>query len=197
MQLNPWETLCMNNPARRVLLKHVEFQRFLRLITENQIDLKGAKILDLACGSGHSSLLLKKEFEPSLLVGFDLMPSQVELCKDKKQDLSFVGDLLQLPLKDNLFDAAFGFGLLHHCLDWKRAAKEIHRTLKVGGYLLIEEPEGDAASFFRKWAGFAIPKEGYFTFAEFRNYFRMIGFELVAQKTIWAAPFQAFCFRKM
>jgi ubiquinone/menaquinone biosynthesis C-methylase UbiE len=46
---------------------------------------------------------------------------------------------LELPFGDREFDAVFGFGVLHHALDWRKSAAEIARVLKRGGVYFIEE----------------------------------------------------------
>ncbi|MGD9041697.1 MAG: class I SAM-dependent methyltransferase, partial [Desulfobacteraceae bacterium] len=50
-----------------------------------------------------------------------------------------VGDVFRLPFKDNVLDAVFGFGVLHHVLNWRGAAAEIARVLKIGGIYFVEE----------------------------------------------------------
>jgi ubiquinone/menaquinone biosynthesis C-methylase UbiE len=50
-----------------------------------------------------------------------------------------VGDVFRLPFKDDVLDAVFGFGVLHHVPDWRGAAAEIARVLKIGGIYFIEE----------------------------------------------------------
>ena len=51
----------------------------------------------------------------------------------------YVGDVFRLPFKDNVLDAVFGFGVLHHVPDWRGAAAEIARVLKIGGTYFVEE----------------------------------------------------------
>ena len=196
MRLNRWEMLCMNNPPRKFLMRFVELVRFQTLLAESGIDLSGKRILDVACGSGYSTRLLKQTFSPCHLAAFDLMDEQVALAKKEPADLLFQGDLINLALEDASFDAAFGFGILHHVLDWRSAAAEIVRILPPGGVLLLEEPHGPAGQFFRKWVRFAIPREGAFSFEELKKEMDRLGMELLGQKTIWFAPFQAFLWQK-
>ncbi len=197
MRLNPWETLCMNNPLRKFIMRQVEFSRFQALLKAAEVELVQARILDVACGSGYSSRLLKQAYHPGLLVGFDLMAEQVALARHEPLDVLFQGDLLQLPLTNECFDAAFGFGVLHHLVGWKQAAAELHRVLRPGGVLLLEEPNGLASRFFRHFVRFAIPPAGEFSFAELKGELSRLGFRLLGQKTIWAAPFQAFLWERL
>jgi ubiquinone/menaquinone biosynthesis C-methylase UbiE len=52
---------------------------------------------------------------------------------------AYVADVLHLPYKDALFDAVFGFGVLHHVPDWRAGLAEIVRVLKPGGCYFFEE----------------------------------------------------------
>jgi len=197
MELNFLEMVAMNNPLRKFLLKHIEFRRLENLLQRQGLDLQGAVILDAACGSGYSSQLLRDRFAPSRLVSFDLMPEQIRLSRAyPHQSLSFVGNVLSLSLKPNQFDAIFGFGFLHHVLDWKQALRELHAVLKDDGYFVFEEPNGASSEFFRKYIRFGIPKEGQFTWPEFLQAMEQTGFRLVDSQKIFLDCFQSFLFQK-
>ena len=47
------------------------------------------------------------------------------------------GNLLQMPLRSAMFDVAYSYGVVHHTVDPELAVREIVRTLKPGGTLLI------------------------------------------------------------
>jgi len=47
------------------------------------------------------------------------------------------GNILSMPLRSNAFDNAYSYGVVHHTTDPERAVREIVRTLKPGGNLLI------------------------------------------------------------
>ena len=61
------------------------------------------------------------------------------MARDKApQNAKFeVGDLKQLPYKDNSFDFAFSQSVLEHVVGWEEALIELHRVLVPGGRLLI------------------------------------------------------------
>lgn len=72
----------MNNPMRRWLQKNVEFTTFKEFLDKHNISLEGKIVLDAGCGSGYSTNLIQ-QFLPAELVGFDLMPMQIEKAKQK------------------------------------------------------------------------------------------------------------------
>ena len=47
------------------------------------------------------------------------------------------GNILSMPLRSNVFDSAYSYGVVHHTVDPQGAVREIVRTLKPGGQLLI------------------------------------------------------------
>jgi ubiquinone/menaquinone biosynthesis C-methylase UbiE len=141
MRLGKLEFLAMNNPFRHLLMKHIEFRIFRRLLRSNDLDLTGKTILDAGCGSGYSTELIAAEFRPSRLMAFDLMPEQIRLAARRQVNAEFfVGDMTDLDLADGTADAAFVFGVLHHIPRWQAAMQELARVLRAGGVLLVEEP---------------------------------------------------------
>ena len=50
-----------------------------------------------------------------------------------------MGDVSCLPFRAGSVDAVFGFGVLHHVVDWRAALREIARVLKPGGAYFMEE----------------------------------------------------------
>lgn len=140
MKLNWVERVVANNPLRATL------QRGEIHLLKRKVQLKkGAKILEAGCGRGAGARLILKSFQPSLLCALDLdiqmvQKARVYLSASEVDRVSlFVGDVFRLPFKDNVLDAVFGFGVLHHVPDWRGAVAEIERVLKIGGIYFVEE----------------------------------------------------------
>jgi ubiquinone/menaquinone biosynthesis C-methylase UbiE len=140
MKLNWVERAVANNPFRAAL------QRGEIHLLKKKFQLKeGAKILEVGCGRGAGARLILKSFQPSLLCALDLdilmvQKARAYLSADEGVRASlYVGDVFRLPFKDDFFDAVFGFGVLHHVPDWRGAAAEIARVLKIGGIYFVEE----------------------------------------------------------
>lgn len=47
------------------------------------------------------------------------------------------GNILSMPFRSNTFDYAYSYGVVHHTVDPDGAVREIARTLKAGGDLLV------------------------------------------------------------
>ena len=140
MKLNWVERVVANNPLRATLQRG-EIRLFKRKVQLK----KGARVLEVGCGRGAGARLILKSFQPSLLCALDL---DIQMVQKARAYLSagevdrvslFVGDVFRLPFKDNMLDAVFGFGVLHHVPDWRGAVEEIERVLRIGGIYFVEE----------------------------------------------------------
>ncbi len=139
--IGPNELRLMNSRAREMLLKYCDLPLFESLLKKHGLALKGSSVLDAGCGSGYSLQLILHKFEPEELVGFDIVPSQVEIARSRGTKATVLtADITALDLPSQRFDAAFVCGVLHHCSDWRTGLAEIARVLKDGGLLLMEEP---------------------------------------------------------
>jgi SAM-dependent methyltransferase len=47
------------------------------------------------------------------------------------------GNILSMPFRSNVFDHAYSYGVVHHTVDPRGAVREIARTVKPGGNILI------------------------------------------------------------
>ena len=163
MKLNWAERLLVNSPLQ------VLHQRFeIRLLRGMAALQKGAKVLEVGCGRGAGARLILESFRPSLLCALDLDVQMIKKAKaylspDESKGISlYVGDVLRLPFKDNTLDAVFGFGVLHHVPDWRSAAAEIARVLKIGGVYFMMELYPSAYQNFITKRLFMHPREDRF-----------------------------------
>jgi ubiquinone/menaquinone biosynthesis C-methylase UbiE len=140
MKLNWAERWAVNNPIRP-LQQQIEMHWF-----KKRVSLKpDACVLEVGCGRGAGSRLIKATFKPALLHAMDLDIGMIRrarryLSPEAREGISlYVGDVSRLPYRDGTMDAVFGFGVLHHIPDWQGALAEIVRVLKVGGIYCFEE----------------------------------------------------------
>lgn len=96
-----------------------------------------AKVLDLCCGTGDLSKIVKKQSPTALVTGIDFSDRMISIAKTRVQEVEFLqGDVTNLPYPDESFDfAIMGFGL-RNILNAEKAIEEVYRILKSGGYFL-------------------------------------------------------------
>lgn len=140
MKLNRAERWVVNNPLR------VAQQRALVRRLKKMLPLQpGKKVLEIGCGRGAGAAIISDELQPASLHAMDLDIGMIrtagKYCSSfHRGKISFLtGDVLNLPYRDESFDAVFGFGVLHHIPDWRTSILEIARVLKAGGAYYLEE----------------------------------------------------------
>lgn len=109
----------------------------------------GAKVADIGCGHGSSTVLMAQAYPNSTFVGIDFHEPSIQRAKAQAQDAgvsnaSFtVAKAQDYPGTD--FDFACIFDALHDMGDPVGAARHIRETLKPGGtFMLVEPLAGDA-----------------------------------------------------
>lgn len=130
----------------------MSFARIRRDTLARMGDLNGKRILDVGCGTGTFSIMIKKRFPDAEAVGLDGDPQILEIARSKaeksgvkirfEQGMSF-----GLPYPDASFDVVLTSMMLHH-LDRdakQRTAMEMCRVLRRDGRLFgldFAEPRG-------------------------------------------------------
>ncbi len=184
MLMNKVEVFLMNNPIRRLIQSTLEVKRMKKLS-----ELPGGMplVLEIGCGSGHGTRLIKKHFLPEQIEAIDLDPKMIAVAKKRNRDalVSFnVGDAAKLDFKTSTFDAIFDFGIIHHIPNWHDCIKELYRVLKPGGYLILEDLSIETFStpfgkFLRKIL--VHPYKEMFKRDEFITYLKKTGFKINKQ----------------
>ena len=106
------------------------------------LNLNGAHVADLACGSGFNSTLLREYYPEVKTDGFDISP---RACEDYRRNLpggnAYQCDLTQFYSAPRQYDAAMIFGGLHHCvMNLQQTLDNISGMIRPGGWLFMVEP---------------------------------------------------------
>jgi demethylmenaquinone methyltransferase / 2-methoxy-6-polyprenyl-1,4-benzoquinol methylase len=109
----------------------------------------GMKILDIAAGTGSSSVPFAKA--GAEVIALDFSQGMIEAGKRRNPEITFVqGDALNLPFDKDQFDVTtISFGL-RNTVDTSKALKEALRVTKPGGRIAICEFSEPTNRFFRK-----------------------------------------------
>lgn len=110
---------------------------------------KGARVADVGCGHGASTVLMAKAYPNSKFYGFDYHPASIEVAKKRAKDAG-VEDRVTFTVAKSTdypgenYDLVAFFDCLHDMGDPVGAAKHVHKTLgKDGTWMLVEPVAGD------------------------------------------------------
>jgi len=115
-------------------------QLFLKELAMTADELAGKVVLDAGCGNGSLSVGIS-QFGCEVLaidVSESVAVAYKQFCRNGTHDVHFVqGDLMNPPLKREVFDVIFSSGVLHHNPSTREALRAIAKSLKAGGRIYI------------------------------------------------------------
>lgn len=106
---------------------------------------RGARVADIGCGHGHSTVLMASAFERSRFVGFDTHDASLEAARDNAEEAG-VAERVDFQRADassyqgTHYDLICFFDTLHDLGDPVGAARHAHDALADDGTLLVVEP---------------------------------------------------------
>lgn len=96
------------------------------------------KVVDLACGTGRYTTLLKKLDHQ--VIGIDQSESMLTIARQKDETIKYIqGDISNTPFSDGEFDLVNCSLALSHSKDLEKPINEISRILKKGGTAVLSD----------------------------------------------------------
>ncbi len=99
-------------------------------------------MLDVGCGPGNMLAMVIDKYPGVRACGVDISANMIHKAAGLVGDRArlLVGDAEALPWQDDSFDLVICSGSFHHYPDPLKALKEMRRTLKSAGRLIIADP---------------------------------------------------------
>lgn len=138
-----WEEVAED--YNRIFRRDSYYYDILGMIADRVDAGDGARILDLGCGTGNITALLRERYPRAALCGVDPAGKMVELARDRFRGDPLVeisgGEGTGIPYGDGYFDYVVSNLALHHVLPDQRhaCAAEVSRVLKTGGRLVYAD----------------------------------------------------------
>ncbi|KAA3619328.1 MAG: class I SAM-dependent methyltransferase [Calditrichaeota bacterium] len=185
MILNKAEFLVVNNPLRDFIQEKYEIPILRKMIPA---DVQFETALEIGCGTGQGSGLIKKYFAPVKIEAIDLDDRMIGLAQKRNHDHAInysQMDAAKLEFPDDHFDIIFDFAIIHHIPNWQDCIHELARTAKDGAFLLLEELSiesfsGIPGGLWKKILDH--PYEKMFDFQELEDFLEATGFQILQTK---------------
>ncbi|TVR89942.1 MAG: class I SAM-dependent methyltransferase [Saprospirales bacterium] len=141
---NDWFVDWFNSPYYDLLYKdrsETEARDFLRRLLDYLEPLKGARMLDLACGKGRYSRFLAAQGYD--VTGVDISPERIEAASSFEYDrLRFYQHDMRKPFKASCFDYVFNFftsfGYFDSDREHLQTLENVRKSLVPDGHFLID-----------------------------------------------------------
>jgi ubiquinone/menaquinone biosynthesis C-methylase UbiE/uncharacterized protein YbaR (Trm112 family) len=104
---------------------------------KNEKDFENITYLEIGCGQFFLGLDIAKECD--LIIGIDICPSALKIAKRMMEErgvenyILIQGDILNLPIKNDIADLVFGGGVIEHFKGTQKCVNELHRVLRKDG----------------------------------------------------------------
>jgi SAM-dependent methyltransferase len=107
----------------------------------------GARVADVACGTGHALVVLAREFPASTFVGYDLNEHAIARARAEATGAGLTNVSFELEDAARIapsapFDVVFVFDAVHDQVAPEAVLARIHDALVPGGYFVMCEPHG-------------------------------------------------------
>jgi len=148
-------------------------RRILLSVLKRNLDLKeGLQILDVGCGGGATMGSLRRYGN---VRGIDTSEEAVEYNRERGREVS-LGAVESIPFADNSFDLVLALDVIEHVPNDLQALRELFRTLRPGGSLLVTVP-----ALQMLWSAHDVINGHYrrYTLGHLRDQVETAGFEVV------------------
>lgn len=109
----------------------------------------GARVADVGCGTGHSTVVLATAFPASTFVGIDIATDAIERARTEADEYGLTNvrfeatDATSFTTPEPL-DVVFTFDAIHDQVDPRAAVEQIYGALASGGVYVMVEPAGSS-----------------------------------------------------
>ncbi|HTK44038.1 MAG TPA: class I SAM-dependent methyltransferase [Patescibacteria group bacterium] len=142
--------------ANRPLFRHVLASDWLSAIPDVHARLssaQGARVADVACGTGYSTIALARAYPTAVIEGLDVDPESIERARENARVAGFGEDQVRFHLVDaarhdldGQFDLALVVEAVHDMADPVAVLGAVKRLLAPGGTVIVAD-EGVAETF--------------------------------------------------
>ncbi|MCB1907653.1 MAG: methyltransferase domain-containing protein [Rhodocyclaceae bacterium] len=156
----------------QTLAQHVERYEFAMRHVRDKL------VLDVACGTGYGSQMLKRDGGARRVIGVDLSSEAIREARDTyaEDGVTFVQANLETdPLPESPVDCVVSFETIEHLEDPRRFLQTLHSVLRDDGVLIASVPTTQTSDFNRYHLHDFTPSQA-------RDLIESCGFEVIETK---------------
>ncbi|WP_419210446.1 malonyl-ACP O-methyltransferase BioC [Providencia manganoxydans] len=126
--------------------------QLLDLLASAQVNLAAKKVIDVGCGTGFFSQIIKAQ--GAEVTALDLSSGMLDVARQKNAAKQYIcADMEALPFADQTFNVVFSNLAIQWCSDLSLALTELHRVTKSGGVIVFTTlAEGSLSELSQAWA---------------------------------------------
>ena len=154
--LNNYKTKICNSFSAKAK-SYDSFAKIQKVVNERMIDRLDMlnylpkTILDLGCGTGLLSSLLRKKYNNAEIISVDFSFNMLNVCKEKKLNTSLLcADIEDLPVRPMSFDLVVSNFPLHWCQDLQKILYKIQNCLTDKGMFFFSTLGPDSLNEIRE-----------------------------------------------
>ncbi len=124
--------------TNRIPNKSLHFNKMQEVIPESIV--RGSLGIEIGSGCGYDTHFMAKNNPQTKIVSLEISDGVFAIKKlnsNLKNVWPVKASALNLPMKDDVFDFAYSFGVLHHTCDPKFCLKEITRVMKSNAIVFL------------------------------------------------------------
>jgi trans-aconitate 2-methyltransferase len=154
-------------------------------------------IIDIGCGPGNSTQILRKRWPRARIIGLDKSEKMIERARLDHPELTWiVGDASTLET-DRKYDIVFSNAAIHWIPDHHRLIPRLFQIVAKGGILAIQVPANHESPLYRiiinvarstKWSAFTSGCEGLITYHTAEYYYNEL-VSLTKDITLWETTY--------
>ncbi|HOE11492.1 MAG TPA: class I SAM-dependent methyltransferase [bacterium] len=118
-------------------------EKLIEILKRHGCRLRGGQILDVGCGTGHTSVCFARKLPETTVLGVDISPGSLDVAERYRHEAAIHNleyrllDITKEPPGEEAFDFAYLSGSLHHTSEPEVALRHVVRALRPGGFALV------------------------------------------------------------
>ena len=142
----PFSAATWDPVVKEIFNEYIGEEQQYRETLASMVPITPMRVLDVACGTGESTLAWHRRFPEAHITALDVSPYMLVVAEGKTRSIPLIdvrcANAETLPFEDGMFDVVTASLLFHElpAAVSPRVLSEMRRVVRPGGYLAVVEP---------------------------------------------------------